>query len=322
MTDLLRSPARESGSRTGPVGLRTAAVVVTYNRLEFLKRSLKSVSDQTLTPHSIVVVDNHSTDGTVEWLEDFAKDRPDVKVILLPENKGSSGGFSRGMRVAYEGGADWIWTMDDDTVADHDALEQLVERIKFLSPTALKRVGYVCSKVVWQDGTRHVHNVPLPNRFWWDGYDVMPGCIQLEAATFVSALFNRMAVRAVGFPVEEFFIWWDDVEYTQRMSGARFWGYHVDQSRVMHLTPENKVAAYSYVNDANLWKYRYGIRNEVAVSKARVRGRITALWRIVARVLEMREHGIAARLILPLVVWGLKGYFFDYRKFIPQAKTP
>jgi GT2 family glycosyltransferase len=298
------------------MGLSTAAVVVTHNRLELLKRSLQSALNQTLPPDRIVVVDNHSTDGTAEWLMEFVKDRPEIEIILLRENKGSSGGFCRGMRAAYEAGADWIWTMDDDTIPDADALEQLVARIRSLSLTALSTVGYLCSKVVWEDGSRHVHNVPVPNRFWWDGYEVIPGAVRLQAATFVSALFNRMAVKAVGFPVEEFFIWWDDVEYTLRMSNAGFWGYHVDESRVMHLTPENKTSDYCFVNDENLWKYRYGIRNEVALSKSTGRVRPAAFWRIVVRVLEMWEHAIPARLIVPLVFWGLKGYFFNCRKFI------
>jgi rhamnopyranosyl-N-acetylglucosaminyl-diphospho-decaprenol beta-1,3/1,4-galactofuranosyltransferase len=323
VTERMRDHRRgDFGSESKARGLSTAAVLVTHNRFKLFQRSLQSVLDQTLSANRIVVVDNHSTDGTVEWLLELAKDRPDIEIILLQENKGSSGGFCRGIRAAYEAGADWIWTMDDDTIADPDALEKLVARIKPLPPAAVKKVGYVCSKVVWEDGSRHVLNVPVPNRFWWDGYDVIPGSIQIEAATFVSALFNRRAVEAVGLPVEEFFIWWDDVEYTLRMSSAGFWGYYVDESRVMHLTSENKAAEYCYVNDENLWKYRYGLRNEVSVSKRRGRGRITAFWRIVVRVLEMREHGIPARLIMPLVLWGLKGYFFDYRKLIAQVKGP
>ena len=311
---------RDMGGQRGPAGLSTAVVLVTRNRLELLKRSLESVLNQTLSPDRIVVVDNNSTDGTSDWLREFVKDRPHTELILLAENKGSSGGFSLGMRAAYEAGADWIWTLDDDVIADPDALEQLVARIKPLSPTALKRVGYVCSKVVWTDGSRHRHNVPVASRFWWDGYEIIPGSIQLDAATFVSALFSRTAVKAVGFPVEEFFMWWDDVEYTLRLSDAGFWGYHVDESRVMHLTAENKTSDYCFVNEENVWRYHYGFRNQVAVLKSRKRGWIMAFWKIVVTVVEMLQNRVPVRLILPLALSGFKGYFFNYRKFIIQAE--
>jgi rhamnopyranosyl-N-acetylglucosaminyl-diphospho-decaprenol beta-1,3/1,4-galactofuranosyltransferase len=323
MPETTRDPAQNRpDGETNSGGLTTAAVLVTYNRLELLKRSLDSVVNQTLHPDRIFVVDNHSTDGTTEWLKDYTKDRPNVDLLMLPENTGASGGFSRGIRAAYEFGADWIWTLDDDTITAPDALEQLVARIKPLSRTMLRNVGFLCSKVIWKDGSRHVQNVPLPNPYWWDGYDTVPGSIKLDATSFVSALFNRMAVQDVGYPVQEFFIWWDDVEYTLRMAREGYWGYHVDESQVVHMTTENRIASYGSVNHGNAWKYQYGIRNEIALLKTKKYGRIRAGWRMVSMVLETWRHGIPIRLILALVLWGFKGYFFDYRKLITKPETP
>ena len=48
-----------------------------------------------------------------------------VKVINQ-ENTGGAGGFYTGVKFAYENGADWVWTMDDDVVPNYECLEELM----------------------------------------------------------------------------------------------------------------------------------------------------------------------------------------------------
>ena len=73
------------------------AVVVTYNRKELLKRNITCLRANTPVS-SIVVVNNGSTDGTGEWLDD----QKDLTVIHQ-ENVGGSGGFYRGHSVCISG---------------------------------------------------------------------------------------------------------------------------------------------------------------------------------------------------------------------------
>jgi GT2 family glycosyltransferase len=297
-----------------------AAVIVTYNRLHLLKGSVSTVLGQTRKPDRIIIVNNNSTDGTGKWLEELAEHEDSVSILTLAENVGASGGFYSGIRAAYESGAQWTWTMDDDTQAHPDALEKLLVRIKELGSGDLSKVGFLASTVLWTDGSRHLHNVPVPTRFWWDGYDLIPGAVQLLAATFVSILINREAVEAVGYPVKEFFMWWDDVEYTRRMSESRFWGYHVEESKVMHLTHDNKTSDYKWINEENLWKYKYGIRNEIAVVNTSRFGLVVALWRLVNRLVEMYVNKIPLRIMLIIFWSGLQGYAFNYRKYIGKPE--
>ena len=77
------------------------AVVVTYNRLSLLKRAINYLQSQTLPLCGIVVVNNGSTDGTREWL-----DQQQGLTIVHQNNVGGSGGFYTGMKTAYELGAD------------------------------------------------------------------------------------------------------------------------------------------------------------------------------------------------------------------------
>lgn len=84
------------------------AVVVTYNRMELLKRNIRCLQ-QNKPISSIVIVNNGSTDGTTEWLA-----AQEGLTVINQTNVGGAGGFYTGIQYAYQAGADWIWCMDDD----------------------------------------------------------------------------------------------------------------------------------------------------------------------------------------------------------------
>ena len=102
--------------------MKIAAVVVTFNRLELLKKVIAGLRNQTRMPDKIIVVNNSSTDGTAEWL----KENADLHVVTQP-NWGSSGGQFTGSMEAYKLGYDYIWLMDDDVVARPDCLENMLK---------------------------------------------------------------------------------------------------------------------------------------------------------------------------------------------------
>lgn len=66
--------------------MNNAVVIVTYNRLELLKECLACVCGQTIPFSRVIVVDNHSTDGTAEYLAS----RTDIEVIREAENLGGA----------------------------------------------------------------------------------------------------------------------------------------------------------------------------------------------------------------------------------------
>ena len=78
---------------------RIAAVVVTHNRLELLKRLVK-VLDDVPGLDEVLVVDNASTDGTGEWLGSLGGGR--VVARTLHRNSGGAGGFHEGLGWAVE----------------------------------------------------------------------------------------------------------------------------------------------------------------------------------------------------------------------------
>nr|MCR5545643.1 glycosyltransferase [Lachnospiraceae bacterium] len=82
--------------------MEITAVVVTYNRLELLKENIEALRHQSVPDLSILVVNNASTDGTKEYLDEVANNQ--IGVLHLEENMGGAGGFYYGMKKAYKEG--------------------------------------------------------------------------------------------------------------------------------------------------------------------------------------------------------------------------
>lgn len=242
--------------------MKVAAIVVTYNRFELLKKCIDAIQAQIAVLETIIVVNNNSTDGSTEWLNE----QKGLQVIHQ-ENKGGSWGFQTGIKAAYEQGYDWLWVMDDDTIPHSDSLAALLKNIEDVSQLGVNNIGFIGSKVLWKDGSAHLMNLPNIHTFDFKGeafnsYDAAK-LYGITSCSFVSVLISHQAVQSVGLPIKEFFIWADDQEYTQRISRAGFRGFYSSTSAVLHDTPVNYSANIFTDTHSNAWKYRYGIRNEL-----------------------------------------------------------
>ena len=107
---------------------RVAAIVVTYNRKALLQECLEAIFSQTYPVRKVIIVDNASTDGTRDLLDQrgFLKDQR-VLYKLMERNTGGAGGFCDGLKIARDMPFDWFWIMDDDTIPAEDCLEELLK---------------------------------------------------------------------------------------------------------------------------------------------------------------------------------------------------
>ncbi|RYE31848.1 MAG: glycosyltransferase [Sphingobacteriaceae bacterium] len=240
--------------------MKFTAVIVTYNRLEFLKACLKSVQEQSRKPDEILVINNGSTDGTAQWLS------TQNITVYTKENNGGAGGFSYGIKTAYQQGADWIWLMDDDVIPENNALEQLVKALDFLG-NQQDKVGFLASKVLWSDNSVHEMNKTYvledPKKLEKLLLPAQHALPLVQFATFVSMLLSAKAVAKVGLPIKEYFIWCDDVEYSKRIVASGLAGLFVDDSVVIHKSPSNNPSNVFYDPKSSIWKFNHGFRNEM-----------------------------------------------------------
>lgn len=175
-----------------------------------LKEVIAALQNSETKVDNIIIVDNNSKADTEEYLTSLGNQ---IRYVRLPENIGGAGGFNKGVRYFMEEtGDDFVWLMDDDTVPTPSALTELLKAAKKVN----NQFGFLASDVRWTDNTRAKMNLPFPiNRFKKIPLDATE-MEQLRNATFVSVMFTRDIVAKIGLPDKEFFIWGDDIEYTER----------------------------------------------------------------------------------------------------------
>lgn len=290
------------------------AVVVTYNRKDFLKECIESLLGQE-TKCDISIIDNASDDGTYEYIEDMISTCPNISYTRLEVNEGGAGGFAAGMEDAVLKGYEYIWIMDDDTMPNSDALSKLMEAAKRVD----NRFGFLSSTVNWVDGSPCKMNKQTPSLHPTSLQKVNReyGLKAVDAATFVSLLFRREAVMLEGLPMKEYFIWGDDKEYTQRLS-RNYDCYNVVDSIVVHKMANNEGSNIKTDDVARIDRYYYAYRNDLATAKA-AGGKAVAIYYAAfflnnLRVIFSTSKGKGKRL---KVMW--KGMFAGI-KFKPDVK--
>jgi GT2 family glycosyltransferase len=100
-------------------------VIVNWNGWRDTLECLASVREQEYDHLQIVVVDNGSTDDSVERIRSAF---PEVRLIETGKNLGYSGGCNEGLRVALAGNSQFVWLLNNDTICPPDTLRKLVRR--------------------------------------------------------------------------------------------------------------------------------------------------------------------------------------------------
>src|SRR4051812_34400190 len=95
--------------------MRILVHIHTFNDADVINATIAALQKQTRSPDEILVVDNASSDDTLQQ-----PSLKDVTVIRHPENRGTSGAVHTGIGYALERGYDWIWIFDADSRPEPD----------------------------------------------------------------------------------------------------------------------------------------------------------------------------------------------------------
>ncbi|UBQ38087.1 glycosyltransferase [Acinetobacter johnsonii] len=238
-------------------------VVVTFNRKQLLLQCLQALSAQTQQPSKILIVDNASTDGTIETLQQNGwLEQSNIQLIKLKENTGGAGGFSAGMQYAFEQGADYVWMMDDDAMSHPTALEEI---IRYATPEHIYGSLAVNGEDTAWATTLLADNktVHLKNQ--------VPELAEVQSLPFLGFLTSKEIYQNIGLPDASYFIAADDVEYCMRAQHAGHKIFICGQSQIEH--PISDRYEFNFLGKKitclNLvaWKRYYDTRNRLLIAK-------------------------------------------------------
>lgn len=213
---------------------KVTVLIVNWNGEQFLERCLTALLAQTVTPYEIILVDNASTDGSLEIARRF----PSVR--LLAQN--SNTGFARGNNLAINAaaaGSEWIALLNPDAFPEPRWLEECLlsaqlnpqfdifasKLLNAADPTVLDGAGdaYHVSGLVW----RTAHGIPA-SALQGSEYEVFSSCA-------AAALYRRSALLEVGGFDEDFFCYVEDVDLGFRLRLAGYRCLYVPKSVVHHV---------------------------------------------------------------------------------------
>lgn len=222
-----------------------AVIVVTFNRKELLKRCLNALFSQEYKPAAIYIIDNNSSDGTRQTLQEegyLKNETIQIHYINTGKNLGGAGGFSLGVKTAHETGLyDAYVLMDDDGCPDKNEIKNLVPHLgKYDYINALvvdiddeTKLSFSWNKETGRDRTKASL---LQNE---------EGVVLNYASPFNGTMVSKRLVDKIGYPKAEMFIYGDEIEYLNRSKKNGF--TPVTIITAIHRHPCSKVSR-SYCN--------------------------------------------------------------------------
>lgn len=200
-------------------------LLVTFNRKADLEKTLSLYESQSYKPRAIIVVDNHSTDGTGEMLAEWSRNESDIKhiVVSMSENVGGSGGFYAGMEHALGLDYEWIFVSDDDAMPRNDTLE-IISRFADKHPELVAQCSALCGAVDagGHYATGHRARINKKSIIGMLDKPVSPEeyekeFFEVDFFSYIGTCIRKSALEKAGLPRKEFFIYSDDFEHALRV---------------------------------------------------------------------------------------------------------
>ena len=195
-------------------------VICNWNKREDILRCLDSVFSAVPSSTHVIVVDNASTDGSVEALESY--DRHPFRLIKNDKNLGSSGGFNTGIHQALKGKFKYVHLLDNDVIVNEDTFYTSYELLEndpdvgavgsklyqFDEPDKLQEMGAFVDWEKCQINPQYAGVRDSSSILDIVESDYVPAC---------SVMIRTDLVRKIGSLDESFFLYWDDIEWFHRL---------------------------------------------------------------------------------------------------------
>jgi len=215
------------------MGGSVAVIIVTWNGISYLRECLPAVLAQDYPRFEVVVVDNGSTDGSVEWIREHC---PEVHVLQNPTNFGFSLANNQGIRSTD---SDYVVTLNNDAIPEMGWLQSLVDAVETTSD-----VGMIASQICFYDRPNlldsagievDVLGVAWNRRLGKAVADDPTDCEEVFGPSAAAALYRREMLEEIGLFDECYFAYYEDVELAWRARRAGWRCLYAPRAHVLHV---------------------------------------------------------------------------------------
>lgn len=211
---------------------KVSVIIVNYNGRHLLGALLESLAHQTLPADEIILVDNASVDGSVDYMRQHF---PQVTVVPMPTNTGFAGGNNVGFAKAH---GEYIALLNSDTVVDERWLVELVRTLD-----ADERIGAAVPKIYLASAYPRIAQAGAEfnnlGNIWGRGFNQLDEgqfdtVMEVPALTGCSAIVRRQALRGELLFDQGFFMYHEELDLTFRLRSRGYTIIYVPTSVVHH----------------------------------------------------------------------------------------
>jgi GT2 family glycosyltransferase len=224
--------------------MKISVIVPTYNSWNTLRECIDSILKQAPRPFEVIVVDNASTDGTFERIQNskFKNQNYNLKLKIYrnEKNLGVTGGRNRGIKEASKK-SDYLFFFDHDMVADKKMLEELVKVAEMD-----KSIGIVTPKIYYFSNRKKIWSSGTGINLWtgqilFRGGDDAGQYEKIEEVQVAPAamLVKRQVIRRIKRFDNKYFATFEDTDFCFRAKRAGFKTYYAPKAIAYHKIPED-----------------------------------------------------------------------------------
>ncbi len=202
--------------------MKVTVIIITWNKLQLLKECLKSLKKQSFKPIQIIVVDNGSTDGTLEFLH---HQYSQIKIISFQKNLGFSKAANEGIKAS---GTEYLILLNNDTVVDKDFIKYLVvalDKHKDSCGVTARIINFFDKNILASAGDAMNDTGQAFSRGLGDNINNWNKSDEVFLITGGASIFRKKSFRKIGYFDEDYFFSGEDSDWCFRaqLAGYKFW---------------------------------------------------------------------------------------------------